>query len=290
MPTRVAPPPGARNLVVVTLDSLRHDAWIEAPPQSLAFLGPAQLRYSWASWTAPSHYNFLTGLMPHSNPPGIFAPAYIEREYRGYEERLGVRDLGVQRMLPGIFLPSLLVHGLGYTTHARVSLPALHPDTVLNRDFDSYELMPRHNDLAAMLETLPSADERPFFLLINAGETHYPYALPTEDPADWPRISGVHGVLKHIGEQPTADPLPDSGAPFFDPFEMNQLRGRQIDALVYLDAVIGRLLDRLPENTWLIVTSDHGELFGEGGMFGHGPTFHPKVHEVPFVEGFLGDR
>ena len=33
------------------------------------------------------------------------------------------------------------------------------------------------------------------------------------------------------------------------------------------------------------MTSDHGELFGEGGYFGHGPIAHEKVFEVPFVEG-----
>ena len=47
------------------------------------------------------------------------------------------------------------------------------------------------------------------------------------------------------------------------------------------------LLERLPPNTWLIVTSDHGELFGEDGYFGHGPIQHEKVWEVPFVEGKL---
>ena len=35
------------------------------------------------------------------------------------------------------------------------------------------------------------------------------------------------------------------------------------------------------------ITYDHGELFGEDGYFGHGPIQHPKVLEVPFVEGKL---
>ena len=45
------------------------------------------------------------------------------------------------------------------------------------------------------------------------------------------------------------------------------------------------LYDALPENSWVIVTADHGELFGEQGYFGHGPIIHEKVLEVPFVEG-----
>jgi hypothetical protein len=41
----------------------------------------------------------------------------------------------------------------------------------------------------------------------------------------------------------------------------------------------------VPPHTYVTVTADHGELFGEGGYFGHGPINHEKVYEVPFVEG-----
>ena len=36
----------------------------------------------------------------------------------------------------------------------RVSMPVLNPYTGINRDFDSYRLMPSHNDMAAMLDLL----------------------------------------------------------------------------------------------------------------------------------------
>jgi glucan phosphoethanolaminetransferase (alkaline phosphatase superfamily) len=65
------------------------------------------------------------------------------------------------------------------------------------------------------------------------------------------------------------------------------LHERQIAALEDLDGVLASLLERLPPDTWLIVTSDHGELFGEDGYFGHGPIAHDKVLEVPFVEGLV---
>src|SRR5205809_5732829 len=113
-----------------------------------------------------------------------------------------------KRLLPSIFLPTYLKHSLGYRTHARVSMPVLNQHTVINRDFDSYELMPTHNDMAAMLPKLRFDEDRPSFYLLNVGETHYPYALPDEDPSRWPRISGVHGVFKHLddpGEGPDGD-------------------------------------------------------------------------------------
>jgi hypothetical protein len=46
-------------------------------------------------------------------------------------------------------------------------------------------------------------------------------------------------------------------------------------------------MDRCPGNTHFMIMSDHGELFGEDGYFGHGPIFHEKVFEVFFLEGRL---
>ena len=54
--------------MIVVLDSLRYDSWLAAPPRSLAQLGDVERRWSYASWTAPSHYNLLMGLMPHASP------------------------------------------------------------------------------------------------------------------------------------------------------------------------------------------------------------------------------
>jgi arylsulfatase A-like enzyme len=68
---------------------------------------------------------------------------------------------------------------------------------------------------------------------------------------------------------------------------MKELRERQIAAVRYLDRVVEDLFDLVPRNTYITITSDHGELFGEGGFFGHGPIVHKKVFEVPFVEGKL---
>ena len=55
----------------------------------------------------------------------------------------------------------------------------------------------------------------------------------------------------------------------------------------YLDTVFEELFDLLPQNTYVTITADHGELFGEDGYFGHGPILHEKVLEVPFLEGKL---
>lgn len=281
---RPIPPPGARNLVIVILDSLRYDSWIEAQPETLAQLGKVERRWSYATWTAPSHYNLLMGLLPHTSPPEVYASEYYKQDFLRYRERLNIEGFEFKRLLPSIFMPTFLRNELGYRTHAMVSMPVLNPTTVINRDFDSFELMPKHNDMAAMVDQVDFSDTRPAFYLLNVGETHYPYAIPGEDPSQWPRISGVHGVFKHLDEERGGS---DATTPqeWFDLSSMRSLHDRQIHAVEYVDTVFKTLFDKLPENTWIVVTADHGELFGEDRYFGHGPVMHEKVLEVPFVEG-----
>src|SRR6266480_4324111 len=139
---RAVPPRGARNLVVVVLDSLRYDSWIEAQPPTLAELGTVERRWSYASWTAPSHYNLLMGLLPHTSPPEVYASEYYKQDFLRYSERLGVDGIEFRKLRPSIFVPTYLKHSLGYMNHAMVSMPVLNEHTVINRDFDSYRLMP----------------------------------------------------------------------------------------------------------------------------------------------------
>lgn len=272
------------HLVVVVLDSLRYDSAMTASMPNLRRLGEVERRWSYASWTAPSHFNLLMGLLPHRSPTGVYASDYYKADFARYTERLGVADMAFARLLPSLHLPTFLRSELGYTTSAMVSMPVLNPATPINVGFDHYELMPTHNDMAAMVDRLRFDGGQPWFHVLNVGESHYPYALPDEDPSEWPRVSGVHGVIKHL-DVALAGGDPD--ATFFDAEQLERLRARQVRAASYLDTVLGRLYDVVPAGTWIIVTSDHGELFGEGGYFGHGPINHEKVLEVPFVEGRL---
>lgn len=278
--TRPDPPDGARDLVIVVLDSLRYDSWTAAHLDTLPEIGEVQRRWSYASWTAPSHYNLLMGLLPHESPRHTYASEYYRRDMGRFADRLGV-DVDLTTLLPSLFLPRFLRERVGYETHALVSMPSLNPHTPLNSGFDSFTLMPAHNDLAGIVDRLQPAPDRPSFWLVNAGETHYPYAVPGDDAREWPHLSGLHGILRRL-DDPEGD-----GPAFFDRSQLAELRERQVAALEYVDGVIGRLVERLDPGTWLVVTSDHGELFGEDGYFGHGPIAHDKVLEVPLVEGRL---
>ena len=276
----------ANNYILIVLDSCRYDSFQAARPKTMRSLGKVEKRWSYASWTAPSHYNLLMGLMPHSSPKRVFASEYYKQDFFRFNDRLGASGIEFKSFVPRLYLPVLL-QKLGYSTHAMVSLPVLTPTTVLNSGFDSFALMPTHNDMRAMLPRMKFSEENPSFYLLNVGETHYPYALPDEPADQWPRISGVHGVFKHLDEAIVGGRLRGSKPRMFNKRALADLRQRQIDAVRYLDGVVEELFDTLPINTWVTITSDHGELFGEDGYFGHGPIQHEKVFEVPFVEGKL---
>jgi len=285
--TRPTPPDNANNYLIIILDSCRYDSFMKAKPKLMSKLGKVEKRYSYATWTAPSHYNLLMGLLPHTSPPNVYASEYYKEDFLRYSERLGFDGMEFAKMVPRLFLPSYLRNTVGYRTNALVSMPVLNPQTPINQDFDTFKLMESHNDMRAMFNDMRFYVERPSFFLLNVGETHYPYARPNEDTSNWPRIHGVNGVFKNLDKNLRDGQLVHaSAAPkFFDAKKMKELHNRQVDTVQYIDSLFEELYDIVPKNTYITVTADHGELFGEKGYFGHGPILHNKVMEVPFVEG-----
>ena len=118
--------PPRNNYLLVVFDSCRYDTFVAARPRNIRRLGPLERRWSYATWTAPSHFNLLTGLMPHVSPKRVYAYSAIELT-------------------------------------ARVSLPVLNPHTILNSGFDSYKLRPSHNDFKAILREVKYSGEAPSF-------------------------------------------------------------------------------------------------------------------------------
>ncbi|MGH9673507.1 MAG: sulfatase-like hydrolase/transferase [Bryobacteraceae bacterium] len=275
----------ANNYLLIVFDSCRFDSFVKAKPKVIPKLGKLEKRYSYASWTSPSHYNLLIGLLPHTSPKHVFASEYYKNDFLQFNQRLGVKHIEFKSLVPRLYLPSFLKDHLGYRTHAMVSLPVLNPRTILNTGFDSYQLMDKHNDMRAMLAEMRFSEKAPSFFLLNVGETHYPYALPDEPADQWPRISGVHGVFKHLDDHVVGGKMIRRTEKFFDSKKLRTLRQRQIEAVRYLDRVCEELFDLVPKNTYITITADHGELFGEAGYFGHGPIQHDKCFEVPYLEG-----
>lgn len=275
------------NLILIIFDSCRFDSFNTARTPNIERLGSVEKRYTYASWTVPSHAVYLMGVSPHLSPRGVFASEVYKKDFANWSERLNIPDISFKGFVPQLSLPAFL-RSHGYRTNALVSLPVLNKTTFLNFNFDRHQLMDKHNDFDAIIDQLEFHKDTPSFYLLNIGETHYPYTIPGETADDLPIIHGVHGVFKHMDDVLTDAEDRQEEKPseeFFHMDRMLALREKQRKNVEYLDSLFEKLYQKVPGNTHIIVSSDHGELFGEDGYFGHGPIMHEKVFEVFFLEG-----
>lgn len=276
------------NLLFIVFDSCRFDTFIAAKTPNISRLGEVERRYSFASWTLPSHAVYLMGASPHTSPKGVFASEVYKKDFVNWGHRLNIPDISFKGFVPRLSLPAFLKEQ-GYVTNALVSMPVLNQTTIINNHFDRYQLMKSHNDFNAMIDAMIFDDSRPNFFLLNVGETHYPYTLPGESGEHLPRIHGMHGVFKHLDDLVVdgaqGKELKGTSEDFFNMDQMLALKEKQRTNIEYLDRLFEKLYEKVPANTHIIVTSDHGECFGEDGYFGHGPVIHEKVFEVFMLEG-----
>src|ERR1043165_7463251 len=101
------------NYIQIIFDSCRYDTFIEARPKTIKKLGQIEQRWSYASWTAPSHYNLLMGLLPHSSPKQFFASEYYKQDFLRFNERLGSEGISFRSLVPRLYFPTFLKENLG---------------------------------------------------------------------------------------------------------------------------------------------------------------------------------
>lgn len=67
------------------------------------------------------------------------------------------------------------------------------------------------------------------------------------------------------------------------PEEIKTIRKLYMGEVRYVDRILGPFLKSLPENAVVVFTSDHGEVLGENGCWGHGFTLFQPVIQVPLL-------
>jgi len=204
----------------------------------------------------------------------------------------------------------------GMRTGAFVSNPALLPTWLvgIDRGFDSYDakLPAMEQGRASSYRAAPATTaqaiawlrqqkDRQFFLWAHLQEPHGPYDVV--DEATLKRI----GRLTRPGEPASLPALPvdagTGGIPLYQALgeERNPAvyRSRYAARAAYADTYVGQLLTEvarlgLDDDTYVVLTSDHGELLGEHDYyFQHGVTVLQVVLHVPFIvagPGLTGGR
>lgn len=124
----------------------------------------------------------------------------------------------------------------------------------------------RDSGAQSALEYVESTEfDRAEFLFMNLMEAHAPYDPPKEyrttDASYSPSLLGTIGGTN-------ADP--------------KELRKAYEDSVRYLSDKYREIFDSLSEDFDVIVTlGDHGEMFGEEGIWGHAHGLHPHLTHVP---------
>jgi hypothetical protein len=266
---------GARTVLFVVLDSLRLDGFLASEMPNLDHLCcEFHERFSYATWTQPSHTCLLNGLLPYESVPGSAASAIYERDL-GFWAQVLAGNAAEKRLFPPTYSLADFARRHRWRTIGHVAMPVLNPEAGYGRGFDSYTVLRVKGNVGAQFEeVLLEIEGDRNFIFINDGDTHYPYLMPG---SELPTICGLHGAATRRATLEFR----------FSNADLEMLRASQREAAELFDRLLPDFLDTLPKPVLFIVTSDHGELFGEGGYFGHGPFHHPLLTHVPLALGVI---
>ena len=263
-----APKPAARNLLLVTIDTLRPDrlgayghARARTPNlDALAQGGVAFDRaYAAAPVTLPSHATLLTGRYP----PGH-----------------GSRDNGMRVSADAPTLATIF-KARGAKTAAFVAAFPLDHQFGLNRGFDVYG------------DRIPRAANGRL-------ESERPASQVVEEAIAWLRQIGAASPVPPARSNPPASPpatpappafflwvhLFEPHAPYGDPSSGRPVADRYDDEVATVDREVGRLLAALgpaKADTVVVAAGDHGEAFGEHGEFAHSIFVYDTTLRVPLI-------
>lgn len=303
------------NLLLVVLDTARADAFEPygaaggASPTvaQLASAGTAApAAFATSSWTVPSHASLFTGMLPSATGLGRTnapTPAGYAETMRSHRDRL---------------LPTLLGRA-GYDTAGVSANLWVSPDSGFDTGFDQFRYVrsqrkadigdrsirgrirwgleavrARADDGAAEVEQvlgdwLTARDRKPFFWFVNLVECHSPYLPPAPHAPKSPlaRLRGAHDAQAHQTFAAFArSSLPggfDVDAEALG--RMHDLYGRSVRLMDDWLARVLAGLDRhgLLDETLVLVTSDHGENFGECSKTGHAFSLDERLIRIPMV-------
>ncbi len=297
LPTATASAP---NVLLIIVDTLRSDhlssygygrrtspAIDRLAAQGVLF----ENSFSTSSYTLPSHESILTGRYPRDHQ------VEWDTDYRRPEHPVPILPQVLQSYgyRTGAFSANTLFftreHGFGRgylhfedffhslaDMAGRTAYGTIGKLAGLRLGFQNLPARKLATDVTSAADRWISRDtDRPFFVTMNFMDVHDPY-LPPEP------------YLSLFATAPRPKALVDFRR-LERPLTAAQLQG-EVDAydgaIAYVDAQISRLLSliqarSLTRELLVVVTSDHGEEFGEHGGFNHAKHLYREVIQVPLV-------
>ncbi|HZQ68127.1 MAG TPA: sulfatase-like hydrolase/transferase [Terriglobales bacterium] len=251
----------ARNLVVITIDTLRADhlgcyGYKQIRTPNIDSLASDGFRFERAfavvPVTLPSHTTIFTGTYPMLS---------------------GMHDFGDNKLNPDQPTLASVLKQQGYATGAVVASAVLDSRFGLNRGFDFYydhfdfsrlqesnlDEMERPGDAVAdvALDWLSKNSQGKFFFWMHLYDPHYPYRPPS---------------------------------PYSEEYKDRPYDGE----IAFADGQVGRVIRFLKEkglyqNTVIVLSGDHGESLGEHGEKTHGFFIYNATLHVPLIFHLPGE-
>lgn len=300
--------PGAPNVLLLVLDTVRAPSlslygYSRATSPSIerfASRGVAFTHaFATAPWTLPSHATLLTGRYPMElsanweTPldPHVPTLAGVLRE-RGYATAGFVANVAYTSRETGIARD--FHHYEDYVVRWSDLVVSSSPGRFLSNNPRLRAMVGYHDVLGRRTAAdirlrvgrwLDTVEGRPFFAFLNFYDAHEPYLPPAPfdmafGPVGYRNLGEIRQLNAHMAERHEKWSMPVE--------ERGEEQRAYDQAIAYLDDQIGGLLDDLGrrgqlQNTVVVITSDHGELFGEHQLFSHGNSLYLPALHVPLV-------
>jgi choline-sulfatase len=248
-------PPGPLNVILLSIDSMRQDMPWNGYPKPIApnltRLAEESVVYSHAysvsSYTAKSVAAFMASRYPSS----LYRSGYFFTDYAKSNVFVGeaLKDHGIRTM--GIH--SHLYFGRGKQLDQGFDVWEMVPGISFDATTDKNVTSNKMTDLGIKVLGDPANTGKPFFAWLHYMDPHDEYNKHEESP--------------------------DFG---------KGNRARYDSEVFFTDLHVGRLLEFAKKQAWwdktaVIVTADHGEAFGEHGMYKHAFWLWEVLTRVPLV-------
>ena len=257
-------------MILITVDTLRADVIgaLGGPGGLTPHLDALAAESAWAdaavatsSWTVPSMASIITGRQP-----------WRAGNWHAERAKLDEGNVTMAEMLREV----------GFSTRAFTSNTWLRGKFGYAQGIDEFRRLRGGRRARAALSEL---DGSPEFVWVHVLPPHAPYQ---RHEAYLERVEGA--AAESLPERVTPADL----EPFYDPsVTLPEARRRVFWQMYQLhvahsDALVGGLLQSIRDSgQWdealIVLTSDHGEEFGEGGQIAHGGNLHRALLEVPLL-------
>ncbi len=265
----------SEDFLLVTWDSCRFDTYVKAQTPVMDQFGQAKKGWAMATYTLPSHVAMFHGFLPHVFEPLPFYNRHLQQLWRISHRH--VRNMPMVTFPPGTNIVTGF-HKRGYFTVGIAAMDWFRDAAALREGFERFHVtgIDAQEQNRRLLRSLEAdSSSRPCFAFLNYGETHSPF-----------RHKGMRGRKSEVDERFSLPRIFNQRAILEQHWTLDEESfQRQVACAEFLDSQMSEVIDFFRARgrpVTVVVCSDHGECFGENGLYGHA-FYHEKVMEVPIL-------